>query len=439
MIWAGCGRSSSDTGRIRFEVSDDHRSLVTGRIVSESNRKKCPVEYDMFADETIADPVLHHRLVRQTCPVHRMDRGDQHSLYSVMRYEDVLGMLSDPELWSSRYGQSPPYTEERGLRNDPPEHTIYRRLINPIFKARSVNALAPQIETFAHALIDAMIGKGEGDLYGEFAAILPVYVVAGLLGVERDRYSDFRNWSSAIVAGFASGDAGRLDAARKPVYEYFAARLEDRKALLAHDPDGGPDDLLSILVTSEHPEGRPFDRDEILPLLMLLLVGGIDTSTYMLTNCVYRLLERRSLWEQVVADPSLCEVAIEESLRLDSPIMGAFRTNTRELELGGLEIPEHSKVRAMFMAANHDEKAFEDPDSFRLDRDLEDLRRRHLAFGYGVHNCPGAPLARLDGRIALRALVERMPSMWLRRKPNHVNLYQMHGMNEVLVGWNERE
>jgi cytochrome P450 len=92
----------------------------------------------------------------------------------------------------------------------------------------------------------------------------------------------------------------------------------------------------------------------------------------------------------------------------------------------------------MFLSANHDEAAFEDPDEFRLDRDIEDLRRRHLAFGYGVHNCPGAPLARLDGKIALRALVKRIPSMWLRRKPRHVDTYQMHGMNELLVAWNER-
>lgn len=406
--------------------------------MSEPSRRKCPVDYDMFAPETIADPIFHHRLVRQSCPVHRMDREGAHPLYSLMRYEDVLAMLSDPELWSSRFGQSPPYTEERGLRTDPPEHTIYRRLINPIFKARSVNAMGPQIEAFAHELIDAMIPRGEADLYSEFAAILPVYVVGGLLGVERERYMDFRSWSLEIVAAFGSSDPKRLDAARKPVYDYFTGLLDERKALLARAPDEGPDDVLNLLVTSAHPEGRPFDDEEILPLLMLLLVGGIDTSTYMLTNCVYRLLERRSLWEQIVADPSLCEIAIEESLRLDSPIMGAFRTNNREVEIDGVTIPERSKVRAMFLSANHDEAAFEDPDEFRLDRDIEDLRRRHLAFGYGVHNCPGAPLARLDGKIALRALVKRIPSMWLRRKPRHVDTYQMHGMNELLVAWNER-
>lgn len=407
--------------------------------MNESVRGKCPVDYDMFAEETIADPAFHHRLVRQTCPVHRMDRGDEHPLYSLMRYEDVLGMLTDPGLWSSRYGQSPPFTEERGLRTDPPEHTIYRRLINPIFKARNVNAMGPQIETFAHQLIDAMIPREEGDLYSDFAAILPVYVVGGLLGVERESYRDFRSWSLEIVAAFGSADPERLVAARKPVYDYFIGLLDERRALLARAPDQVPDDVLTILVKSAHPEGRPFDDEEILPLLMLLLVGGIDTSTYMLTNCVYRLLERRSLWEQVVGDPSLCEIAIEESLRLDSPIMGAFRTNNRAVEIDGVTIPENSKVRAMFLSANHDEQAFEDPDSFRLDRDLEDLRRRNLAFGYGAHYCPGAPLARLDGKIALRALVERMPSMWLRRKPRHVNAYQMHGMNELLVAWNERE
>jgi cytochrome P450 len=299
--------------------------------------------------------------------------------------------------------------------------------------------MAPQIEAFANELIDAMISRGEGDLYADFAAILPVYVVAGLLGVQRDRYRDFRSWSLEIVAAFGSSDPERLVAARKPVYDYFTALLDERRALIARVNDQVPDDVLTLLVCGAHPQGRPLDDEEILPLLMLLLVGGIDTSTYMLTNCVYRLLERRALWEQVVADPSLCKIAIEESLRLDSPIMGVFRTNNRAVEIDGVMIPENSKVRAMFLSANHDEAAFDHPDDFRLDRDIEELRRKHLAFGYGAHYCPGAPLARLDGEIALRALVERMPSMWLRRKPRHVVAYQMHGMNELLVAWNERE
>jgi len=397
-----------------------------------------PVDYDLFSDDTMADPAFYHRIARAKCPVHRMDRDGQHPLYSLLRYDDVLGQLRNPKLWSSRWGQSPPYVEEGGLRSDPPEHTIYRRLVNPIFKARRVNGLEARITELANRLVDAMIGKGQGDLYADFAAILPVHVMAELLGVESDRWADFRNWSTEFVASLGAGDPEREAAARAPIYAYFTGLLDERRELLARAPEESPDDVLHVLLTTDHPDGRPYRNDEILPVTLLLLVGGTDTTTFTLTNCMYRLLEHPRLWHQVTADISLCANAIEESLRFDSPVIGTFRTNNEEVTIGGVTIPEGSKVRATFGSANRDEDVWDDPDTFRLDRDIDEQRAKHLAFGFGTHYCVGAPLARLEGRVALETLAKRLPSMWLRRRPRHVTSYQIRGMCEVLVGWTER-
>jgi cytochrome P450 len=315
---------------------------------------------------------------------------------------------------------------------------VYRRLLNPIFKARRINGMEAKISELANGLVDSMIDKGEGDLYADFAAVLPVHVMAELLGVDPGRWADFRNWSSEFVAALGSGDPDREAATRKPIYDYFTELLDDRRSLLARAPEESPDDVINILLTTEHPDGRPYNDEEILPLALLLLVGGTDTTTFTLTNCMFRLLERPVLWRQVTADISLCASAIEESLRFDSPVIGTFRTNTDEVTIRGVTIPAGSKVRATFGSANRDEDIWDDPDTFRLDRDLQEQRGKHLAFGYGTHYCVGAPLARLEGRIALETLAKRLPSMWLRRRPRHVTAYQIRGMSEVLVGWNER-
>ncbi len=397
-----------------------------------------PIEYDLFSADTMVDPAFYHRIAREKCPVHRMDREGEHPLYSLLRYEDVLNQLRNPKLWSSRWGQSPPYVEEGGLRSDPPEHTVYRRLLNPIFKARRINGMEARISELANGLVDSTINKGEGDLYADFAAVLPVHVMAELLGVDPGRWADFRRWSSEFVAALGSGDPELEAATRRPIYDYFTELLDERRSLLARAPEESPDDVLNILLTTEHPDGRPYTDEEILPLTLLLLVGGTDTTTFTLTNCMFRLLERPALWRRVTADISLCASAIEESLRFDSPVIGTFRTNTEEVTIRGVTIPEGSKVRATFGSANRDENIWDDPDTFRLDRDLQEQRGKHLAFGYGTHYCVGAPLARLEGKVALETLAKRLPSMWLRRRPRHVTAYQIRGMSEVLVGWNER-
>lgn len=404
---------------------------ATSEATSETDQA---VDFDPFAPETMADPAFMHQLLRESCPVHKFS-GFPYPLYSVARTDDVFEMLRAPAMWSSRWGQTPAYQEEPGLRNDPPEHTIFRRLATPVFNARRVAAMQDAAAMSANERLDAVIGNGRMDLYRDFASPVPITVVADLLGVEAELQSSFREWAAEFVRATTAGDKAGEEASRGKINAYFTQRLADRRDLLERAPGEAPDDVVNILVTAVHPEGRPFTDQELLNLALLLMVGGTDTTSYLITNCVYRLLERRELWAQLCSDPGLIEVAVEESLRFDPPVLGLFRTNNEDVTIRGVVIPKDSKVQALFASANRDPELWEDPDTFRLDRDLKVLRQQHFAFGYGIHFCVGAQLARLEAREAIRQLARRLPSLRLRGKPRHVMSYMIRGFDRMPVAW----
>ena len=194
-----------------------------------------------------------------------------------------------------------------------------------------------------------------------------------------------------------------------------------------------PDDVISGILLAEV-DNRILSDTERLVMLNQLLVGGNETTTSLLTNLFWRLLSDRSLYEQVRDDPSLHQVAVEESLRFDAPVLGLYRTNTVDIELYGEEIPERSKVMATFAAANRAPAIFTDPESFRLDRNPEELRK-HLSFGLGRHFCPGAQLSRLEARLALKEVTERFPNLRLISKPERIEPFLLWGRKNLPVAW----
>jgi len=263
---------------------------------------------------------------------------------------------------------------------------------------------------------------------------LPVITIARILGVPEDMKEKFKYWSDIQVAGMGQIDRTLYERNRRELEEYFIVLVNDRRAL-RRDGKQMPDDLISALVVAAEDAPRPIQDFDMLSVLLQLLVGGNETTTSLITNCVWRMLERRELWEQVCADPSLVDVAIEESLRFDAPVLGLFRTNTCPVTLHGTEIPQDSKVMMLYSAADRDGAVFEDPDTFRLDRDAEHLRRRHLAFGSGIHHCLGAPLARLESRIAVAALVRRLPSLQLAGPTSRIEPFLLYGRHRLPVTW----
>ena len=393
------------------------------------------VDYDPLDPEVMARPTDAYRELRERCPVHLVE-GFLPPHYVVSQHDDVDRILRDPATWSSAQGHGPGISSNRTLAYcDDPEHGQQRRLVSRAFTPRSVREMEPRIEAVAHELIDGFVDDAACDLHERFATPLPIIVIAEMLGVPTDRRTDFKRWSDASVLRLASGDPTSYADSTREFAEFFTAQIADRRAQLAagHTP---PDDLVTRLVTAED-RGMRLDDAETLSMIGQLLTAGNETTTSLLLNLVLRLCERPELLEELRADPARCEVAVEESLRFDSPVLGLWRTPNTEQELGGVTIPADHKTQVLFSSANRDPAVWEDPDEFRLDRPLDDVRN-HLAFGAGVHFCLGAALARAEGRIGLRALVERLPGLRLTGEPERIPPFFLWGWRTMPVAWSAR-
>ncbi|MGY1813692.1 cytochrome P450 [Blastococcus sp. SYSU D00820] len=395
------------------------------------------VYYDPFDARTLADPVAAHRQLRERCPVHHHPGFGERGFYTLSRHDDVREFYRDWELWSSEWGQAPIYVKEGGLKSDPPEHTIYRKPVVEAFSARRTAAMEPLVTAAVDELLDAIEPAPDGsfDLGRALAVPLPMIVICQVLGIPVEDRDLFTEWCNAFMAAQNVGDAAVQGAARAKIDAYMTGVLADRRAQLAAEEAGGPpaaDDMLNSLIRAEH-DGERFTDEQLLPLLLLLLVGGSETSTSLITSLVMRLLEH-GLWERVRDDRRLVEVAIEETLRFDPPVMGVFRTNTRPVTMHGVTIPEQSKVHGLYASANRDAAVWDDSDSFRLDRDVTHLRRTHLSFGVGQYLCPAAALARMEARISLERLLDRFPRLVLTGVPERTESFMMWGHKTLPVG-----
>jgi cytochrome P450 len=382
--------------------------------------------YDPFSEETLADPFPAYAELRARCPVQPTEFTPP--FFTLSRYADVREALADPSVWSIRYGQSPQYTRPAGLVNDPPEHTAFRQLFSRAFTPRTVEQLEASIESLADELLDAMLAAPgrTADFHDAYACPLPTIVIAQLLGIPPEDLARFKQMSTDLTATYNLPDPAASAGPRAAFDEYFQSVIEARRA---HPTD----DLVSRLAAAEV-DGRRLTDRELQWMLLLLLLGGNETSTALLTNLTWRLLQVPARWAAVRDDPALAEIAVEESLRFDPPVLGLFRTPTHDVTLHGVTIPEKAKVMVCFASANHDAAVFHDAETYRLDRALDEARH-HLSFGFGAHFCPGAALARLEARITLRRLVARAPGLQLAGVPERIVPFNLWGRRTLPVIW----
>jgi cytochrome P450 len=339
------------------------------------------------------------------------------------RYDDVSRALRDIETFSSEFGQGPRFTPPAGMLSDPPQHTFFRSLVQQAFTPRRIAELADRIAALAEELLDAVQSHDRWDLHDDFAFPLPVIVIAEMLGVPSTDIHRFKDWSDASVAAMGSEDPSAFQGALQEMAGYLLREIAVRRG---RSPAGS--DLIARLVEARE-EGRGLSDTEILGVVTQLLVGGNETTTSLISNAVWRLLERPAAWARLVGDPGLAERVIEESLRYDPPVLGLFRNTTRDVRLHGERIPAGTKVMLHYAAANRDPRAFEDPDTFDFDRD----RRRHLAFGLGVHFCLGAQLARLEATTALATLARRCPDLELLDAGERIAPFFLWGRRKLPV------
>jgi cytochrome P450 len=347
------------------------------------------------------DPSSAYRFLHTEAPVHLVEDFAP-PFYTLSRYKDVEAALQDIGTFSSEFGQGPRFSQPAGLLSDPPQHTFFRGLVQKAFTPRAIDGWTGRISTLAADLVEARPRPQSWDLHDDFAFPLPVTVIAEMLGVPGEDLHLFKRWSDASVAAMGAVDPQPYQADLGDMAQYLAGEIAARRA------DPSRDDLIAALVRASD-GGRTLSDGEILGVVVQLLVGGNETTTSLITNMVWRLLQDRRLWKRVVADPGLVDRAVEESLRFDPPVLGLFRSTTRSVELHGKVIPAQAKVFLHYAAANRDPEVFDAPDTFSLDRPSQ----RHLSFGLGVHFCLGAPLARLEARTALLALVKWCPGLQL--------------------------
>ena len=351
---------------------------------------------DVFSAEFREDPYPHYAALRRDEPVYKEPR---YGGYLLTRFDDVLEALLDPATFSSANGPGPMPSSSLSSAaalpaTDPPHHDQLRALVSKGFTPRRVAESEPRIEAIASELI-AGIPDAEFDLVPALSIPLPVVVIAEMLGVEPERLPDFRKWSDAFVGLLESPPTPELMEAAQGLLGYFGGLADERRK-------SPKDDMISALVHAEI-DGRRLDQSELDGFFIVLLVAGNETTTNLISNQMRILSERPDLWKRLREDRSLVPAAVEETVRFDCPVQNLGRQTTREVVVRGTTIPADSRVIVSYGAANRDPAAFEAPDEYRPGRS----EKRHLGFGQGVHFCLGAGLARLEGAIALNALLDR--------------------------------
>lgn len=346
----------------------------------------------LLRDEVLTQPIAWYRTMRTTHPVYYHPEYD---LWEVFTYAEVQRVLTDYKTFSSEFIPANAMLRPSLVHLDPPDHRQLRNLVAHTFTQRSVARLAPCIATTVHELLNKVAEKDGMDVVNDLAYPLPVRVIAQMLGVPPEDHASFKRWSDEVLA--ATGNTEPKP--HREMEQYFCEMLEQREK----EPRN---DLMSELLAARI-GGERLTRDQLLGFCMVLLVAGNITTTHLISNAILCFDEHPEVIAQLRQQPSLLPDAIEEVMRYRSSVRLMTRVATQDTVLLGQEIKAGQAVIPWIASANLDEQQFPHADVFDITRSPHD----HLALGYGIHFCLGAPLARLETRIALEAMLTRFPTM----------------------------
>ncbi|MDT3443304.1 MULTISPECIES: cytochrome P450 [unclassified Pseudofrankia] len=362
-------------------------------------------------------PVWHR--MRDEVPVYL---NEKFGFYALSRFKDVDDASLDPATFSSAYGTvleimgDQPFDNGMIIFTDPPSHTMMRVLVSRGFTPRRIAALESHIRGLCAELLDDRVGSGGFDFVQDFSAILPSMVISELIGVDKADREEVRKLIDTTF--YLDPEKGMFNdisfGAQIKLHEIFAEQIEARRK-------APRDDVMTALTEAEIKTAdgtRRLTTKEACDFTNLLVSAGTETVARLLGWACALLAEHPDQRAALAADPALLPGAVEETLRFEAPSPVQGRTTTRELEMHGVTIPEHSKVLLLTAAANRDERKYPDPDTFDIRRKFDS----HVSFGHGPHFCLGASLARMEGRVALEEVLKRFPTWEI----DHDNVHRLH-------------
>ena len=368
-------------------------------------------DFDPLQPETFDSAHADYARLRAECPVARSEAWG--GFWALMRYDDVKRAASDPRTFVTSVQNVVPKVAFTGRRPplhlDPPEHTPYRRALNPLLTPERAERLEPVTRRFAAALLEPMIARGRGDICTEFSSYLPVQVFGAWMNIPEPWLDRLHDAGRAFNVAVQSAQERVMKETSLALYDL----ARDLIALRKREPLDPDQDPTSALLAARH-EGEPLPDEMIVGTVRQVLVVGMIAPMVLVGSIAVHLSRDRALQSRLRAEPSLIPAAVEEFLRLYTPYRGFARTATREVEIGGRRICPAEPIALVYASANRDEAVFEDGASFRLHRPNIG---EHLAFGRGPHNCPGAPIGRMQLKVALEELLARTSGFALAGEP----------------------
>jgi cytochrome P450 len=363
---------------------------------------------DPFSPATRRDAYLRYTHLRAAQPVHCLTLSSGRRRWFITRYDDAERALRDPRLVKAGpFDDLPPEIRpltKHMLNYDPPDHTRLRGLVRKAFSPRLVEGFRPRVQRIADELLDAVAPSSRMDLIDDYAFPLPIMVICELLGVPASDRAQFRIWSNAVVTGEPITTGEPVEAWRRTAFADFSGYI---RALFARKRADPRDDLISELVLV-HEEGDALSEEELLATVFLLIVAGHETTVNFIGNGMLALFAHPDQLHMLMRDPGLIGSAMEELLRYSGPLETAtLRYTSTDIDIDGVTIPQGDQVVVVLASANRDDTRF----ACAGQLDITRVENRHLAFGKGIHFCLGAPLARIEGQIALSTLLRRMPTV----------------------------